>query len=101
MMDVQQDAAPQGVVALFIGPDGHVWATGTDFSASRASGFTLAQAQTHRAKDQMRRHFAINTCNRNVADALHLYDIEQIMRRMEGYRVHVVEIGHKDGEERA
>lgn len=93
-MAAQQAAQPKGVVALFIGPDGYVWATGTDFAEGAWSGFTLVEAQTKRATDQMRRDFAVNTCNRAVADAMGLYDIEQIMRRMAGYRVHVVEIGH-------
>lgn len=93
----QQTDQPKGVVALFIGPDGYVWATGTDFAEGAWSGFTLVEAQAKRATDQMRRDFVVNTCNRAVADAMGLYDIEQIMRRMEGYRVHVVEIGH--GEE--
>lgn len=61
--------SPDGVVALMIGADGHVWATATDFDRSGYGGFELHQAQRIRARGALRREFVRRVCNTSIDTA--------------------------------
>lgn len=93
--------SPDGVVALMIGADGHVWATATDFDRSGYGGFELHQAQRIRARGALRREFVRRVCNTSIARALDDYTVdrmvEDVLRRGEHSEAFVL-IGHPGAE---
>lgn len=93
--------SPNGVVALMIGDDGHVWATATDFDRSSYGGFELHQAQRIRARAALRREFVSRVCNTGIARALDDYTVDRMVEdlvRDEGHHEAFVLIGHPDAE---
>lgn len=80
-----------GIVVLFVGPDGEVWAQGTDFEPG-----SPRDSQEARATNAMRRDFIDRAFPPAVAKAFGVYDVGQIMRRMEGFRVHLVAVGYDE-----
>jgi hypothetical protein len=85
-----------GVVAVLISPDGHVVGRGSNFDPGYPSGFTLREAQQMRAESEMRRDFIVGACNGYVSSAMQDYDIQQLVRRLKGFRTEIIEIGHSD-----
>jgi hypothetical protein len=85
-----------GVVAVLISPDGHVVGRGSNFDGDFPAGFTLCKAQTMRAEAEMRRDFIVGACNGYVSSAMQDYDIQQLVRRLKGFRTEIIKIGHDD-----
>lgn len=92
---------PDGVIALLVGKDGHVWATAADFDLSGYGGFKLHESQRIRARQAMRREFVRRTCNPDVAGALDNYTVEKIVEevcRRLGHAEVFMLVGHPDVE---
>lgn len=93
--------SPDGVVALMIGADGHVWATAADFDRSGYGGFELHQAQRIRARGALRREFVRRVCNTSIAATFSTYTVDQMIEdivRREEHREAFLLIGHPDAE---
>lgn len=89
----------KGVVAILTGPDGHVWATATDFSTGGYGGFTLEEAQEIRAKRELSFEFVRKSCNDWIIKGLDNHDCESIVERLirkEGFKRTFIAIGHED-----
>lgn len=85
---------PAGVTAVYV-YDGRVIAHASDFDRSRPGGFTVLEAQTHRAEQAL----AVAVVRTLASPALHenldAYDCEQIVRKMKG-KSYVLPVGHGD-----
>lgn len=90
------DAKLCGIVAVLISPDGRVVGRGSNFDHGYPAGFTLPEAQAMRAEAEMRRDFIIGACNGYVSEAMQDYDIQQLVKRMNGFRTEIIKIGHDD-----
>ena len=93
---------PQGVVAILTGPDGHVYAVGTDFSTSFSSGYTIKEAQEYRAKRMMADLFIVNSCSGWIAKAMRNGDADAIIANLcqcHGFRRTIKYIGCQEDEE--
>jgi hypothetical protein len=93
---------PQGVIAILTGPDGHVYAVGTDFNTSYSSGYTIKEAQECRAKRMMADLFVVNSCSGFVAKAMRDGDVDAIVATIcqrDGFRRTVKYIGYPEDEQ--
>jgi hypothetical protein len=90
--------SPPGVVALFIGKDGRVIASVSDFDTSGYGGFTLQQAQEMRVKRSLAHEVLDKLSSPLICEAVDTYDAQKIMDSMCsrcGCRVEIVAVGHK------
>lgn len=92
------EATPQGVVAVFV-TDNRVVAQASDFNRSRPGGFTLREAQEHRARASLAWAVVRECCSTLIASNLDSYICEQILQKLPG-KVHVIPVGYGDDNER-
>jgi len=88
-----------GVVMLLVGPDGHVWASVSDFSRAGYGGFTLAQAQEIRAGRALAYAYLRAVAHPHIAEAVEPMEAERIVAdvcRKHGHKVVTKLIGHDD-----
>lgn len=74
MTDETKTDTPQGVVGIFVGPDGRCIASVSDFDHHGYGGYTQQEAQTHRVRDAIARA---------VADALASSEFTKHIDKME------------------
>lgn len=89
--------APKGVIALLIGPNGHVWASAPDFDRSGYGGFSMAQGQELRAKRALAYQYLRAIAHPALAKSISPYGAERIVQdvcRECGYKVVIVAIGY-------
>ncbi len=89
----------KGVVAILTGPDGHVWATATDFHTDGYGGFSLQEAQELRAKTQLAFEFIRSTCSDVVVKAMGPLDCKGIVDNLthkHGFKRTIIPIGHSE-----
>lgn len=90
--------SPSGVVALFIGKDGRVIASVSDFNTSGYGGFSLRQAQEMRVKNSLAHEVLEKLSSPMICAAVDTYDAKKIMDSMCsrcGCRVEIVAVGHE------
>ena len=88
----------RGVVALFLGKDGRVIASVTDFSTGGYGGFSLHEAQKLRAKRSLAHEVIRVLSSPLICEAIETYDAEKIMGTMCSRcdcRVETVSVGHE------
>ena len=93
------DNIPQGVVAILMASDGHVWGQGSDFDSGGAGGFTKIQNQTRRAKTKCVHDFIKKSCIPDVADCMSSYDAEQLVNDLvvkKNWRLETINVGQED-----
>jgi len=96
---VSDQPEPQGVIAILTGPDGHVYAVGTDFSTSYPSGYSIKEAQERRAKRMMADLFIEKYCLTLIAKAMSNNTADQIIANLcqrDGFRRTVKYIGYPE-----
>lgn len=81
-----------GVAAVFA-VDGRVIAHVTDFNRSTPGGFTMQEAQEHRAKARLGAAVIREMASSLLCSALDDYDCERIMNKIKGGKVYVFPIG--------
>lgn len=89
---------PKGVVAIFVGPDGRCIASVSDFRHDGYGGYTMQEAQTHRARDAIARAVADALASSEFTkhiDNYHKREVLSQMERQDGYRLHIVPVGHE------
>jgi hypothetical protein len=89
---------PKGVVAVFVGPDGHAVANAADFDYSGYGGFSLEEAQIIRVKDAIARKVAEAFASTEFTKHLDRYRLQEVLRQMQdrdGYKLHIIGIGHE------
>lgn len=91
--------APQGVVAVLIGPDGREVANAADFGGGGPAGFSRVDAQAMRA----RRALALATmkalASPLLSNAIELYQAERLVEEMcrtGGCKVLSIPVGHNE-----
>lgn len=97
-VDPQVMPSPSGVVAVFIGKDGRVIASVSDFNTSGYGGFSLRQAQEMRVKRSLAHEVLKALSSPLICEAIDAYDAEKIVNSMCsrcGCRVEVVAVGHE------
>lgn len=90
--------SPSGVVALFIGKDGRVIASVSDFNTSGYGGFSLQQAQEMRVKRSLAHEVMEKLSSPLICEAIDTYDAEKLVNSMCsrcGCRVEIVAVGHE------
>lgn len=92
----QGDQTPPGVMAVYV-YDGRVIASASDFNRSAPGGFTIAEAQTYRARDALASKIVRALASPALYENLSTYDCRQIVQKMKG-REHIIPIGHADPE---
>lgn len=91
-----------GVVMLLVGPDGHVWASVSDFDRSGYGGISLAQAQEIRARRALAYEYLQSVAHPHIADAVDGMGAERIVGevcRKHGHKIVTKLIGHDDRKE--
>jgi len=73
--------------------DGRVIAHVTDFNRSTPGGFTMQEAQEHRAKARLGAAVIREMASSLLCSALDDYDCERIMNKIKGGKVYVFPIG--------
>lgn len=89
----------KGVVAILTGPDGHVWATATEFDRSGYGGFSLQEAQELRVKRALAWEFVRKACSDVIVRALDEYQCDRIINNVcsqQGFTRTILPIDHKD-----
>lgn len=89
--DLSPMREPQGVVAVFVGPDGHQVAAVADFDQSGYGGFSLHEAQTLRIKDAIASEVARRFCSDDYIKHLDRYKRSEVINAMvrnDGYHLH-------------
>lgn len=88
---------PKGVVGILTGPDGHVWASVTDFDTSGYGGFSLQEAQEVRVQTLLAFEFIRKTCSDIVVQAMGPLDCKGIVGTLiskHGFKRTIIPIGH-------
>ncbi len=97
--EVQEKIAPSGIVVLITDSVGREMAHAGDFDRAGYGGFTLADAQTMRAKAAALRDLMHRLANEDLANAIiSSHTIERVyeeMARKAGFRMHIVNVGGK------
>lgn len=98
MSDVrtQGNQTPPGVIAVYV-YDGRVIASASDFNRSTPGGFTMAEAQTYRARDALSWEVVRALASPALYENLSAYDCRQIVQKMKG-REQIIPISHADPE---
>jgi hypothetical protein len=87
-----------GASALFIGKDGRVIASVSDFNTSGYGGFSLRQAQEMRVKRSLAHEVMDKLSSPLICEAIDTYDAEKIVNSMCsrcGCRVEIGSVGHE------
>lgn len=94
MSDYRSDAqvTPPGVAAIFV-IDGRVIAHAACFNRSTPSGFTLAEAQEHRARGMLAWEVVKALASPALYSGLDTYGCERIVNSIKGGHVHVMQLG--------
>lgn len=87
--------SPKGVIAIITGPHGDVCASETDFNLDGLGGFELAEAQAYRAKRAATFKLFRDYCHADIAKAMSDYHMQEVFRRMDGYKLSTIEVGHE------
>ena len=90
---------PKGMIAMFLAPDGHVVAHAADFHTDHPGGYSVREAQQHRARQAMWHATVRAMCNLDLAECVSTHQCEQILQdmcRKKGYRMEEIAIGYKD-----
>lgn len=98
MTDETKTDTPQGVVGIFVGPDGRCIASVSDFDHHGYGGYTQQEAQTHRVRDAIARAVADALASSEFTkhiDNYHKREVLSAMERNDGYRLHVVPVGYE------
>jgi hypothetical protein len=88
---------PKGVVGILTGPDGHVWASVTDFDRQSYGGYTLKDAQELRVRKQLAYDFMRATCSDIVLSVIDGHTCEEIVRDLinkKGFKRTILPVGH-------
>lgn len=80
-----------GVVAIFV-IDGRVIAHAADFNRSCPGGFTVAQAQEHRARDRLSFEVVKELASPTLYNGLSQYNCDRIVRGIKGGSIHVLQL---------
>jgi hypothetical protein len=99
---VSEIQIPQGVIAILTGPNGHVYAVGTDFSTCFSNRYSIKEAQEYRAKRMMVDLFVLNSCCGFVAKAMRDSDADAIVSTLcqrDGFLRTIKYIGYPEGEQ--
>jgi hypothetical protein len=89
---VAEEQIPTGVSAIFV-VDSRVIAHVCDFNRSTPGGFTMQEAQTHRAKARLGAAVVRELASSLLYSGLDDYQCERIMNSIKGGKVHVLPIG--------
>lgn len=91
--------AAQGVVAIFIDPNGNATASVSDFHTDRFGGMKLAECQEHRARDALARKVVHTYCSELIVKVMANYDCDRLMRALiteQKCKVEIVPVGHDE-----
>lgn len=91
------EKTPTGVSAIFV-VEGRVIAHVTDFNRSTPGGFTMQEAQKHRATARLGAAVVRELASPLLYSGLDDYDCERIMNKIKGGTVHVLPIGPAPGD---
>lgn len=89
---------PKGVVCILIDPNGHVWATASDFGVASGDG---REIQTERAERLCAMAFGRAAIAGPAMAGFEPWDIENLMHRLvalRGWRLHRHAIGYSEAE---
>lgn len=92
------DEVPKGVVAVFVGPDGREIASVADFDLGGYGGHTLLQSQTVRVRSEIAIKVADALASSEFTKHIDNYAKRQVLAEMErrdGYRLHIIPVGHE------
>jgi len=92
-------STPKGVVAICTNETGRAIATTSDFDLQGYGGFTLAEAQTIRAKQTLAFEVLNQYCHPIIPKAMSSYNREGLLRELcnnHGYSVSCVRVGHME-----
>jgi hypothetical protein len=90
---------PKGIVAVFVGPDGHCVASVSDFDTSGYGGYTMREAQEHRIRDAIATAVANALASNDFTKHIDVYHKREVLRAMErtaGYHLHLVPVGYEE-----
>ena len=92
------DTPPDGIVAILTDANGTPLAIGTSFSKSTPGGFTLRQAQEHRARDNLAKNTIIALASPVLANAIDPHTAGQILGTLcrQGCTVSITPVGHAE-----
>lgn len=88
---MDESPIPSGVTAIYV-YDGRVIAHASDFQRSRPGGFTVLEAQTHRAEQRLAVEVVRGLSSPALYENLDAYACEQIVQKMKGH-IYVVPVG--------
>lgn len=88
---------PQGVVGVFISPQGDVTASISVFERP-PGGFSLLESQKTLAERRLSHEVAKEYCAPDFANALTEFDLERIMENMgkDGFKVVLIPVGYEE-----
>jgi hypothetical protein len=89
---------PKGVVAVFVGSDGHAVASCADFDQSGYGGYTMQEAQTHRIRETIARRVAEAFASTEFTKHLDTYKVRCVIDQMiarDGYFLHIIPVGYE------
>ena len=90
-------AAARGVVAVLTSQQHGVVVSVSDFDESGYGGFTLREAQEHRARRGLAFAMVRAYCSNVILDVMDPYDCEQMLRKLErkgSHKVTLIPVGH-------